>query len=322
MSAPAAFIVAQNVAKGGRVQPPESCPPVIRLDQIDPARHLLIAGPTASGKSALAMQVARAQGGLVVNADALQIWSCWRVLTARPTAADEAAAPHALYGHVAPGVTYSVGDWLRDVSGLLDRRLIVVGGTGLYLTALTQGLAHVPPTPAAIRAEGDARLAVEGGLARMVADLDTTTRASIDTLNPARVQRAWEVLTATGRGLADWQADTPPPLITPAMAQRIVVTADRDWLADWIAHRFHLMMRQGALDEVRAMLPMWDPAQQWARAIGAPDLAAHLRGEIDLPTATERAIIATRQYAKAQRIWFRGRMKDWHHLAADARNTR
>lgn len=295
---------------------------MIPLDQIDPARHLLIAGPTASGKSALALAVARAQGGLIVNADALQVWCCWRVLTARPSPDDEAAAPHALYGHVGPGASYSVGDWLRDVAGLLDRRLIVVGGTGLYLTALTQGLAHVPLVPAAIRAEGDARLAAEGGLARMVADLDPPTRARIDSLNPARVQRAWEVLAATGRGLAEWQADTPPPLIAPADAQRIVVTADRDWLADRIARRFHLMMRQGALDEVRAMLPRWDPGQQWARAIGAPELVAHLRGETDLATATERAIIATRQYAKTQRIWFRGRMKDWNHVAADAKNTR
>ena len=295
---------------------------MINLDQIDPRRHLLIAGPTASGKSALAMRVAQAQGGLIVNADALQVWSCWRVLTARPTIADEAAASHALYGHVAPGAVYSVGDWLRDVEGLLDRRLIVVGGTGLYLTALTRGLAPVPPTPGAIRAEGDARLAAEGGLARMVADLDAPTRDRIDTLNPARVQRAWEVLTATGRGLADWQADTPPPLVAPAHAQRIVIAADRDWLADRIAKRFHLMMQHGALEEVRAMLPRWDATQQWARAIGAPDLVAHLRGEIDLSAATSRAIIATRQYAKAQRIWFRGRMTDWHKIAVDATSTR
>ena len=295
---------------------------MIPLDQIDPARHLLIAGPTASGKSALALAVAQAQGGLIVNADALQIWSCWRVLTARPGPAEEAAAPHALYGHVAPGATYSVGDWLREVAGLLDRRLIVVGGTGLYLTALTQGLAPVPPVPAEIRAEGDARLAQEDGLARMVADLDARTRAGIDTRNPARVQRAWEVWTATGRGLADWQDDTPPPLIAPADAQKILVTADRDWLARRIADRFHMMMQQGAMDEVRTMLPHWDPARQWARAIGAPELVSHLRGEIDLNTATERAIIATRQYAKAQRIWFRGRMKDWWHLPADAGSTR
>ncbi|RJL04829.1 tRNA (adenosine(37)-N6)-dimethylallyltransferase MiaA [Paracoccus siganidrum] len=281
------------------------------LTAIDASRHLLIAGPTASGKSALALAVAQAQGGLVVNADALQVWSCWRVLTARPSDQDQAAAPHALYGHVAPGRSYSVGDWLREVAGLTGRRLIVVGGTGLYLTALTRGLAHVPPVPPAIRAEGDALLAGADGLARMLAQLDAPTRARIDNRNPARVQRAWEVLRATGRGLADWQADTPPPLIAPQDSQRILITADRDRLADRIALRFGQMLRDGALEEARRMLPLWDPAQQWARAIGAPELIAHLRGEIDLETATQRAIIATRQYAKSQRIWFRGRMKDW-----------
>lgn len=282
------------------------------LSQIDPSRHLLIAGPTASGKSSLALAVAQAQGGLIVNADALQIWSCWRVLTARPSVDDEAAAAHALYGHVGPDRSYSVGDWLRDVQGLMGQRLIVVGGTGLYLTALTQGLAYVPPTPPAIRAEADARLnGTPEALARMVADLDLPTRDRIDIRNPARVQRAWEVLRATGRGLSDWQADTPPPLIPAADSQRLLITTDRDWLADRIGHRFDLMMAGGALDEARTMLPHWNPARQWARAIGAPDLIAHLRGETDLETATQRAIIATRQYAKSQRIWFRGRMKDW-----------
>ncbi|SIS84082.1 tRNA (adenosine(37)-N6)-dimethylallyltransferase MiaA [Paracoccus saliphilus] len=283
------------------------------LAQIDPARHLLIAGPTASGKSALALAVAQAQGGLIVNADALQIWSCWRVLTARPSQADEAAAPHALYGHVTPDRSYSVGDWLRDVAQLADRRLIIVGGTGLYLTALTQGLAYVPPVSSKIRAAGDAMLAEEDGLARMVAELDPETHQRIDTRNPARVQRAWEVLRATGRGLASWQADTPPPLIPPTDCQRLVMNADRDWLADRIARRFHAMMSEGALAEVQAMLPEWEPGKQWARAIGAPELVAHLRDGLDLETATERAIIATRQYAKSQRIWFRNRMKDWQN---------
>lgn len=281
------------------------------LTQIDGSRHLLIAGPTASGKSALAMAVAQAQGGLIVNADALQVWSCWRVLTARPSAEDERAAPHALYGHVGPDRTYSVGDWLRQVGDLLGRRLIIVGGTGLYLSALTRGLADIPATPHAIRAEADARLLQPGGLAGMIADLDATTRAQIDLKNPVRVQRAWEVLQATGRGIAAWQADTPPPLIAPEDCQRIVVTSDRDWLADRIAARFRIMLDQGALDEVRAMLPHWDPARQWAKAIGAPDLVAHLQGGPDLAQATELAIIATRQYAKSQRIWFRNRMKDW-----------
>lgn len=280
------------------------------LTQIDPARHLVIAGPTASGKSALALAVARAQGGLIVNADALQIWSCWRVLTARPDAADLAAAPHALYGHVAPGRAYSVGDWLREVAGL-PGRLIVVGGTGLYLTALTRGLAAIPPVPDAVRARADAILAEPHGLARLVGDLDAASRARIDLQNPARVQRAWEVLTATGRGIADWQARTPPPLLSPDRVQGLVVTADRDWLADRIARRFHAMLDQGALEEARAALPAWDPAAQWARAIGAPELIAHLQGRMTLPEATERAVIASRQYAKSQRIWFRNRMPDW-----------
>ncbi|MDO5646849.1 tRNA (adenosine(37)-N6)-dimethylallyltransferase MiaA [Paracoccus sp. (in: a-proteobacteria)] len=280
------------------------------LDHIDAGRHLLIAGPTASGKSSLALAVAQAQGGLIVNADALQVWSCWRVLTARPSVADEAAAPHALYGHVAPGASYSVGDWLRQVAALTGQRLIIAGGTGLYLTALTRGLAEIPATPPEIRAAGDAMLA-GGGLAAMLAELDAPTRDRIDTQNPARVQRAWEVWQTTGRGLSDWQADTPPPLIGPADSQRIVLTSDRDWLADRIAQRFHAMMADDALAEARAMLPHWDPSQQWARAIGAPELIAHLRGETTLEQATERAIIATRQYAKSQRIWFRGRMRDW-----------
>ncbi|WP_410216451.1 tRNA (adenosine(37)-N6)-dimethylallyltransferase MiaA [Paracoccus sp. (in: a-proteobacteria)] len=281
------------------------------LTQIDASRHLLIAGPTASGKSALALAVAQAQGGLVVNADALQVWSCWHVLTARPTPEDEAAAPHALYGHVPAGQPYSVGEWLREVAALTGQRLIIAGGTGLYLTALTRGLAEIPPTPPALRATADGRLAEPGGLGALVAELDERTRSRIDLHNPARVQRAWEVLQATGRGIADWQADTPPPLIAERDCQRVLITTDRDWLADRIARRFHMMLDKGALDEARTMLPAWDPAQQWAKAIGAPELIAHLHGHLTLPEATERAIIASRQYAKSQRIWFRGRMKDW-----------
>lgn len=279
---------------------------------IAPDRPVLIAGPTASGKSALALAIARAQGGVIVNADALQIWSCWQVLTARPSVAEQEGLPHALYGHVAPGRSYSVGDWLAEVAGLAatGARLIVVGGTGLYLTALTRGLAVIPPTPAQVRAEGDAWLSA-GGLAGMVAALDARTRAGIDTRNPARVQRAWEVLTATGRGLADWQAETPAPLIAPETAARLVLVSDRDWLAARIARRFDAMLAGGALEEVRAALPLWQPGAQWTRAIGAPELAAHLRGELSLEEARARAIIATRQYAKSQRIWFRNRMADW-----------
>ncbi|MFC0339203.1 tRNA (adenosine(37)-N6)-dimethylallyltransferase MiaA [Paracoccus niistensis] len=285
------------------------------IEGLDPARPVLIAGPTASGKSALALRIAQAMGGSVVNADALQVWSCWRVLTARPLPEDEAAAPHLLYGHVAPGRAYSVGDWLAKVAALLQQRrpLVIAGGTGLYLTALTSGLAVIPPVPPEIRAEGDAWLA-RGDLAGMVAALDARTRAGLDLKNPARVQRAWEVLRATGRGLADWQAETPPPLIAPEAAQRIVLQMDRDRLADRIARRFDGMLDAGALEEVRQALPFWQPGAQWTRAIGAAELKDHLEGRATLAEARERAVIATRQYAKSQRIWFRNRMRDWMTL--------
>lgn len=289
------------------------------LPRLDPGRHVLIAGPTASGKSALALGIARTQGGTVVNADALQVWSCWRVLTARPSPGDEAAAPHALYGHVTPGRSYSVGDWLAEMAGLLAKggRLIVAGGTGLYLTALTRGLAVIPPVPAAIRAEGDARLARPGGLAAMAAELDRRTAAGLDLNNPARVQRAWEVLRATGRGLADWQAETGPPLIAPEAAEPLVLASDRDWLAARIERRFAAMLADGALDEVRAMAPRWQPGAQWTRAIGAAELKAHLEGRLTLAEAVRQAVVATRQYAKSQRIWFRNRMRDWPVLRVD-----
>lgn len=288
------------------------------LSGIDPDRPVLIAGPTAIGKSALALAIAERIGGVVVNADALQVWSCWRVLTARPSPEDEAIAPHALYGHIKPGRSYSVGDWLAEVAALRDSgaRLVIAGGTGLYLTTLTQGLAVIPPTPATVRAEGDARLAQPEGLPRMVAALDQRTRDKIDTRNPARVQRAWEVLTATGRGLAEWQAETPPPLIPPEAAQRFVLTMDRDLLAERIERRFDSMLEAGALDEVAAARPDWDDRAQWTKAIGAPELKAYLDGEATLDEARQRAVIATRQYAKAQRIWFRNRMRDWTAIDA------
>lgn len=295
---------------------PDDAPPAAAargiLRRLDPDRPVLIAGPTAAGKSALALAIAGRIGGVVVNADALQVWSCWRVLTARPSPEDEAAAPHALYGHVAPGRSYSVGDWLAEVAALRasGARLVIAGGTGLYLTALTRGLAIIPPVPPEIRERGDRWLA-EGGLADMIAALDGPTRALIDTRNPARVQRAWEVLATTGRGLSAWQADTPPPLIRPEDAQRLVLTMDRDRLAARIAARFDAMIREGALQEVGAMRAVWDRRAQWTRAIGAGELKAHLDGMLSLDEARARAVIATRQYAKAQRIWFRSKMADW-----------
>lgn len=282
---------------------------------IAPDRPVLIAGPTASGKSALALHIAQTQGGVIVNADALQVFEGWRILTARPDDTDLAAAEHVLYGHVAFNADYSVGHWLRDVAPFLTgpKRPIIVGGTGLNFNALTQGLADIPPTPTAIR---DAANTLS--LDAMLAALDPATIKRIDTQNRMRVQRAWEVLQSTGQSLAQWQDSTPPPLLSAAQATCITLDAPKDWLNDRIARRFDLMLAQGALDEARAMLPRWNPDYLSSKAIGAPELIAHLKGDITLQEARDAAIIASRQYAKRQRTWFRSRHKNWHHITADS----
>ncbi len=283
------------------------------IDEVDPRRPVLIAGPTASGKSGLALRIALAQGRPVVNADALQVFSCWRVLTARPPAEDEAQAPHLLYGHVDRGSAYSVGHWLREVASLLPMNPVIVGGTGLYFTALTEGLVEMPATPPEVRALADRRRESDGFEA-LLQELDFPTRDRIDTRNPARVQRAWEVLQATGEGLATWQDRTPPPLLSLSAATAIVLRPERDWLGERIDRRFDQMIAEGALDEVRANLPAWDPRAPWSRAIGAPELVAHLNGEVSLEEAITAAKLASRQYAKRQRTWFRNRMRDWRPL--------
>ncbi|MCU0906601.1 MAG: tRNA (adenosine(37)-N6)-dimethylallyltransferase MiaA [Rhodobacteraceae bacterium] len=282
------------------------------LDGIGRELPVLVAGPTASGKSALALAIAERLGGVIVNADALQVYGCWHVLTARPGPDDLARAPHALYGHVGRDAPHSVGHWLDDVARVLGtgQRPIIVGGTGLYLSALTEGLSAIPPVPSEVRAGADARLARDG-LPALVADLDAATAARIDLRNPARVQRAWEVLRATGRGLADWQRDRAPPLLPRAGVRALRLEVPPDVLARRIADRFDAMLATGALDEVRANLGGWDPTRPWARAIGAADLVAYLGGTVPLEDARTRAIVATRQYAKRQRTWFRARMADW-----------
>lgn len=286
-----------------------------------PARPVLIAGPTASGKSALALEIAQAQNRVIVNADALQVHDMWRIVSARPSAQDEGLARHLLYGHVARDQDYSVGHWLREVATCLQDHPnpVVVGGTGLYLSALTEGLAEIPATPPEIRAAADALLGRQG-LAALIVALDADTAARIDLRNPARVQRAWEVLQATGRGLASWQDRTGEPVLPLSRATPIALTPDRDWLADRINRRFAGMIEQGALSEARAALPHWPDtagtptAPLWTRAIGAPDLIAHLQGHMSLRQAMDAATLATRQYAKRQRTWFRSRMKAWRQV--------
>ena len=281
------------------------------LPELPAGRPVLIAGPTASGKSALALEVASTSGGVIVNADASQVYDCWRVLTARPTEADEAQAPHRLYGHVAWDAPYSAGHWLREVTSVLagGERPIIVGGTGLYFMALTQGLSDIPAIPAHLRAEADS-LTLEA----MQAALDPATRNAIDLQNRARVQRAWEVQAATGRGLADWQAMTPPPVLPLSKAEGLVFEMPRGQLENRIRNRFDLMLEQGALDEVAAMLDRYDPARASSKPIGVPELVAYLRGEVTLNEARERVSIATRRFAKRQRTWFRSRMGAWHKV--------
>jgi tRNA dimethylallyltransferase len=283
---------------------------------VPPEVPVLIAGPTASGKSALALALAEARGGVVVNADALQVFDAWPILAAQPTAQDRARVPHLLYGHLPFDAAYSAGDWLREVRRLIDApaRPVIVGGTGLYFAALTGGLAEIPPVPAEVRAEAEAFLR-ERGPAAMAATLDPATRSRIDLANPARVQRAWEVLRATGRGLAEWQAATPPPALPLERAHALLIDAPKDWLCARIERRFDAMIAAGVLEEARREAGRWNPALQSSRAIGAAGLVAHIRGEITLEEARTAAILATRQYAKRQRTWFRSRMKGWRRIA-------
>ena len=282
----------------------------MKLSGLSREAPILIAGPTASGKSALAMELAARDGRMIVNADALQVYGTWRVLTARPSAADEAALPHALYGHVRATQPYSVGHWLREVAGVLDRPVVVVGGTGLNFAALTEGLAEIPETPQEIRKLADARRAVEG-IGALREELDAGTAARIDLRNGARVQRAWEVLAATGRGLAAWQADTPPPILPLARVEALLLEPEVAWLNARIDRRFAAMLTGGALDEARSALAEWDPTLPASRAIGAAELVAHLQGRLSLAEASAAATLASRQYAKRQRTWFRSRMAGW-----------
>lgn len=274
---------------------------------------VLIAGPTASGKSALAMEIAARDGRVIVNADALQVYDCWRVLTARPSHADEAALPHALYGHVGRLESYSTGRWLREVAPFLAQPVAIVGGTGLNFSALTEGLADIPPVPPEVRAEADGRVASEG-FAGLRAELDPATLARIDPQNGARVQRAWEVLRSTGRGLAAWQDETPAPALPLSQAEALVIRPDVGWLDARIARRFQAMLEAGALEEVRAAQPDWQPRLPASRAIGAPELIGYLQGKSNLSEATEAAILASRRYAKRQRTWFRSRMGAWQEF--------
>ncbi|MEM7296108.1 MAG: tRNA (adenosine(37)-N6)-dimethylallyltransferase MiaA [Pseudomonadota bacterium] len=283
------------------------------LQDLDDTTPVLIAGPTASGKSALALDIARrsAVPSVIVNADALQVFAGWQILTARPGAPDLAEVPHLLYGHVSFEARYSVGAWLRDVAPIFAgrRRPIIVGGTGLYFQALTGGLSEIPEVPADVRAEGDALRRRDYRI--MLGALDDTTRRGLDARNPMRVQRAWEVQRSTGRGMAEWQSAKTAPLLDLEQAACLRLEVLPEHLNQRIAARFDVMVAQGLLDEVARQAPLFRPDLASAKAIGARELISYLAGEMTLSEARNAVIIATRQYAKRQRTWMRSKMASW-----------
>jgi tRNA dimethylallyltransferase len=287
---------------------------------------VLIAGPTASGKSALALTLAERHGGIVINADSMQVYRDLRIITARPTPADEARVPHRLFGHVDAAATYSVGHWINDAARALDdtkmrgELAILVGGTGLYFKALTRGLAAVPPIPPQVRAAVRARLAAEGSAAlhAELARRDPAGAAALKVGDGVRIVRALEVIEATGQPLAAWHRYGMAPLVDPARVIKIFLAPDRAELRERIGARFDAMMAAGALDEVRALdarhLDPWQPA---LKAHGVPWLRRAIAGEISLAEAVEGGKRDTWRYTKRQFTWFRHQLPDFAWVAPE-----
>lgn len=275
---------------------------------------ILIAGPTASGKSALALDLAERKGGVIVNTDSMQGYCVLDVLTARPSAADLARVPHYLYGHVHPSSAYSTGAWLRDVMKLIDdgtlsgRPVIFVGGTGLYFRALAEGISEMPDIPQRVRDRWRYELKEQGAvkLHNILMREDSRVAMTLKPTDSQRIVRALEVLDASGRSILEWQAARGQPLIDKSGAHFIVIEPDRAALVDRIEARFDQMLDKGALDEVRRLTALdLDPDLPAMKAIGVRELQAAMAGNMGFPEAIERAKIATRQYAKRQATWFR-----------------
>jgi len=276
---------------------------------------LIVAGPTASGKSALALDLAEQCGGVVINADSMQVYRELRILTARPSADDEARVPHRLYG-VRPAAEAGSAAWWRaaalaemEAARALGKLPILCGGTGLYFSALTEGLADIPDCGEAARAEARRMLAQDGpeALHAALREADPDTAARLRPSDGQRLARAWEVWRGTGQGLAAWQA-AGAAARAPWRFSAILIDPPREALREAIATRFSVMLAAGALEEARALLALGlDPALPAMRAHGVPELCSHLRGEISLAEATRRAELVTGQYTKRQATWFRHR---------------
>jgi len=296
------------------------------INRLEPAagtEAVLIAGPTASGKSRLAVELAHRHGGVVVNADSMQVYAELRVLSARPDVMDEASAPHRLYGHVPAATRYSVGRWLQHVEPVLDeakaegRLAIIVGGTGLYFKALTEGLASVPPIPPELR---EALLARSEGepseaLHRQLAEVDPEDSARIRPSDRSRILRALEVFEATGRPLEAWRQGATRPALSDMKVERYVIDPDRAFLHHLIAGRAEMMLNHGGVEEARALAALGlSPDLPAMKAIGVREIASHLRGDMSLEETLAAMCTETRRYAKRQMTWFRNQMKDWRRL--------
>jgi tRNA dimethylallyltransferase len=285
-------------------------------------RALLLMGPTASGKSALGLALAERLGGEIVNADSMQVYRDFRILTARPTAAEEARAPHHLYGYADAGELFSTGRWLTDALaaiteiGARGKRPIVVGGTGLYFKALTEGLVDIPAADPEMRAALRTRAEREGApaLHAELAARDPVTAARIEPNDAPRILRALEVLETTGESISALQANTKPALAREQWAG-IALIPDREQLYEVINARYDAMLEAGALDEVRDFATRkLDPTLPAMKAHGAPALMEHLQGDMPLHVAAEIGKRDTRRYAKRQFTWIANQMADWPRI--------
>ena len=291
------------------------------------SKAVLIAGPTASGKSALALALAQETGGVVINANSMQVYRDLRIITARPTPEEEAQVPHRLYGHVDAAVNFSAGSWVADAAYVLEEARaqktlpIFVGGSGLYFKALTRGLSAVPPIPPAIREGVRARLERDG-IEALHAELGRRDPASAERLKPrdrSRIARALEVVEATGRSLTDWHRDGLPPLLPPGTFNALFLAPDRDALYARIDARFDAMLQAGALEEVAALAARrLDPLLPAMKAHGVPALIRHLAGEITLEEAATIGRADTRHYAKRQFTWFRHQLPEFEWVRPEA----
>ncbi|HEY4924129.1 MAG TPA: tRNA (adenosine(37)-N6)-dimethylallyltransferase MiaA [Roseiarcus sp.] len=289
-------------------------------------RALLIAGPTASGKSAVALALAQKLGGTIVNADSMQVYRDLRVLTARPSPEEERQAPHELFGRIDGAVNFSAGRWLAEANAVRGRIVaqgsvaIFVGGTGLYLRALTLGFSDIPHVPEDVRAEvrAGAEAFESAQLHSQLTARDPATAARLRPSDRQRILRALEVLAATGRPLASFQGARGAPLLAPGQWAGIFLAPEREALNAAIDRRFDAMLRAGALEEVTALAARkLDPALPVMRAHGAPHLIAHLRGDVSLAEAASRSALDTRRYAKRQFTWARHQMPEFAWVAPD-----